>query len=141
MTSFATIYNRALFKMKNYSILKLDIQKREALLREHLMSAQIDFQHACKVDLSGYDEAEKQYSTTLNDEEIDILATGIVYHWVNSETLSSENFRNVMLPRDYITYSPANLLKYMQELRLTLKQEFEGKINKYSFRNSNLNTI
>ncbi len=141
MTSFATIYNRSLFKMKNYGILKLEVQKREALLREHLMSAQIDFQHVCKVDLTDYDETEKQYKNKLNDEEIDILATGIAFHWVNSETLSSENFRNVLLPKDYATYSPANLLKHMQELRSTLRDEFFGKINKYSFRKSNLSEV
>jgi len=99
----------------------------------------------------GDDDAEKEvpedkikqyaFNYDLGFEEQEILALGLVFHWLSGKVLNSELLRNVMHNKDYKSYSPANLLKEMQNLRTNIKAEFTGRINTYTFRNSNLATM
>ena len=89
------------------------------------------------------EEAIEQFAFdhVLGLEEQEILALGLAFHWLSGKVLNSELLKNVMHNRDYKSYSPANLLKAMQSLRENIKTEFKGRINTYSFRNSNIQSM
>ena len=138
-TKFTEIYNRAMFRFADYEFLLIDANKRDEILRNFLMSAQADFVHSCAVDLTDYDLEKGQYNVELGDEEQEILALGVAYYWLSNRVINSEHLHNIMARKDYNTYSPANLLREMSSIRETLRKEFRGKINEYSFRHGDAN--
>lgn len=156
-TFFEEIYQRAIFKFKDYAFLNFSPDIKDAVFQNHLLSAIADFSRASIIPLtysrieedaekpeeSGEESKPDKYAfdNSLGIEEIEILALGIAFHWLSGQVLNSELLRNVMHNKDYKSYSPANLLKEMQSLRDYIKTEFIGRINIYSFRNSNLQNM
>lgn len=140
-TPFTDIYARAIFRFADYKFLEQDTEIREGVLERYLMSAKTDFQRICKIDLDDYDLAQKQFNNDLGDEEIEILALGVAFYWVSYKTMNSELLKNVLNSKDYYYYSPANLLKELQTLRNTLRDEFRGRMRQYSFFDNDLETL
>lgn len=140
-TPFADIYSRAIFRFADYKFLEQDIDTREAVLEQYLFSAKTEFQKACKVDLSHYDRELQQFDVDLGDEEIEILSLGIAYYWLSARTLNSENLKNRLNSKDYYYYSPANLLKEIQTLRKTVRDEFYSRMRQYSYLDNSIGTL
>ena len=67
-TLFSDIYERAIFRFADSSILEKDIQTRDDVLEKYLMSAKTEFQRICKVDLKDYDIDRKRFNSDLDDE-------------------------------------------------------------------------
>lgn len=114
---------------------------REAVLEKYLFSAKTEFQKVCKVDLSQYDRELQQFDVDLGDEEIEILSLGIAYYWLSARTLNSENLKNRLNSKDYYYYSPANLLKEVQTLRKTVRDEFYSRMRQYSYLDNTISTL
>lgn len=140
-TPFNEIYGRAIFRFTDHNFLKQDIQTREDALENYLVSAKTDFLRICKVDLSDCDFETKQFNSDLDDEVIEILALGVAYYWLSYKALDSKALRNVMNSRDYYYYSPANLLKEVQTLRKTLRNEFRSSMYRYSYANGDIGSL
>ena len=141
-TKFSEIYERAIFKITDYAVLNSDNeQMKKAVLQKYLLSAVVDFQHSCRIDLLDYDKEAEQFNNDLDDEIKEILATGVAYHWLSAKVMNSELLRNIIHKSDYTSYSPANLLKVAQSVRDSIRTEYTGKINTYSFRYGNIDTL
>ena len=140
-TPFTDIYARAVFRFADYEFLKQDIDTRHAVLERHLFSAKTDFQRICKIDLGSYDMELGQFNETLDDEVIEILSLGIAFYWLSYKSLNSELLKNVLNSKDYYYYSPANLLKEIQTLRKTLRDEFNRKMRKYSYNDTDISNL
>lgn len=137
-TPYSEIHSRAIAKFSDYDILKFDISTREMMLNDYLLSAQVEFQRMCKVDLSDKDDILAQYNETLDDEVVEILATGEAFYWLYPKVLNSENLYNVLNTKDFTTYSPANLLKELQNLRDVLWKDFNRKMVLYTYRTADI---
>lgn len=140
-TPFTDIYARAIFRFADYDFLKQDMQTREDVLEKYLYSAKTDFYRICKIDLTDCDQLLKQFNEDLDDEIIEILATGIAYYWLSYKALDSKALKNVLNSKDYYYYSPANLLKEVQTLRKTVRMEFFSKMRRYSYNDNSLDTL
>ena len=140
-TPFTDIYARAIFRFADYEFLKQDIETREGVLEKYLISAKTEFQRVCKTDLGDYDTELKQFNQTLDDEIIEILSLGIAFYWLSYKALNSELLKNVLNSKDFYYYSPANLLKEIQTLRKTLKDEFNSKMRQHSYNNNTISTL
>ena len=140
-TPFTDIYARAVFRFADYEFLKQDIDTREGVLERHLFSAKTDFQRICKADLGSYDMELRQFNETLDDEVIEILSLGVAFYWLSYKSLNSELLKNVLNSKDYYYYSPANLLKEIQTLRKTLRDEFNRKMRKYSYNDTDISNL
>lgn len=140
-TPFKDIYERAIFRFADYEFLKQDIEIREGVLEKYLISAKTEFQRVCKVDLGNYDLEQKQFNESLDDEIIEILSLGIAFYWLSYKALNSELLKNVLNSKDYYYYSPANLLKEVQTLRKTLRNEFSSKMRQYSYNDNTIDTL
>lgn len=140
-TAFTDVYARAIFRFADYEFLKQDIETREGILEKYLMSAKTEFQRICKTDLGDYDLKLKQFNQDLDDEVIEILSLGIAFHWTSYKALNSELLKNVLNSKDYYYYSPANLLKEVQTLRKTLKDEFYSRMRQYSYNDNTISTL
>ena len=121
--------------------MKQDIETREGILEKYLMSAKTEFQRVCKTDLGDYDLELKQFNQTLDDEVIEILSLGIAFYWLSYKALNSELLKNVLNSKDYYYYSPANLLKEVQTLRKTLRDEFNSKMRQHSYNENTISTL
>lgn len=137
-TPYSVIHARAIAKITDYDILDFDISTRELMLNEYLVSAQVEFQRLCKVDLSDKDEKLAQYNQDLSEEIIEILATGEAYYWLCPKVLNTENLYNVLNTKDFSMYSPANLLKELQALRDMFWKDFKRKMFEYTYRTANI---
>ena len=140
-TPFTDIYARAIFRFADYEFLKQDIETREGVLEKYLISAKTEFQRVCKTDLGDYDLELKQFNQTLDDEVIEILSLGIAFYWLSYKALNSELLKNVLNSKDYYYYSPANLLKEVQTLRKTLRNEFNSKMRQHSYNDTTIGTL
>lgn len=140
-TPFSDIYDRAIFRFTDYNFLKQDIQTREEVLERFLVSAKTDFARICKVDLSDCDFSTKRFNQDLDDETIEILSLGIAYYWLSYKALDSKALKNVLNSKDYYYYSPANLLKEVQTLRKTVRNEFNSRMRKYSYAHGDLGSV
>jgi hypothetical protein len=140
-TNFTDIYARAIFRFADYKFLEQDTDVREGVLEKYLLSAKTEFQRICKVDLDDYDLENKRFNHNLGDEEIEILSLGVAFYWLSYKALNSELLKNVLNSKDYYYYSPANLLKEIQTLRQTLRDEFDSRMRKYSYFDNTLDTL
>lgn len=130
-TKFSEVYDRAIFKFTDYSFIGAVSDFKEALLQRYLLATMADFQPT-DIDLS-YDIENEQFNSELSNEVIEILSWGIAYNWINAQAMNSELLRNIIHKKDYTSYSPANLLKEVQTLRDTMRTEFFGRANAYTF--------
>ncbi|MFA5625812.1 MAG: hypothetical protein WC966_12320 [Bradymonadales bacterium] len=115
-------------------------------MKNYLLSAVVDFQHSCKTPLT-YSEVTTEspdgaikyaFDADLQNEEVEILATGMAFHWLSSKVTASEHLKNVMHNSDYKSFSQGAMLKELKELRAQVRSEYDSKIKTYSFRYSDL---
>ena len=149
-TKFSAIYERAMYKFTDYSFLfggANDMRSqslatinaaKEAALQNYLMSAIVDVQHGCNIDLNDFNLETKQFNIELSNEIIELLALGVAFQWISAKALNSELLKNRIHNSDYKSYSPGNLLSVIETLRDKIGKEFRGKINTYSARNGNV---
>jgi hypothetical protein len=140
-TSFDIIHARAIAKISDYDILKFDDETRKTILDEYLLSAQVEFQRLCKIDLADKNIESRLYNNDLDEEIIEILATGEVYYWLIPKVLNTENLYNVLNTKDFSMYSPANLLKELQSLRDVFWNDFKRKMYMYTYRTANISSL
>ena len=126
-TKFEDVYGRAVFRFTDHTFLTTCIELKQEVLEKYLMSAIVDFQPACAVNLSDYDLEAKQFNVDL--------------YWLSAQVLNRQLLRNIIHNKDYTSYSPGNLLNEARGLRETLEQEYRGKINTYSFRHGSIDKL
>lgn len=139
-THFSEIHSRAIFKFQDTKIMRLSENVREEILDQYLLSAIVDFRPICKIDLA-YDSETRMFEQDLDDECKEILAVGVAYYWASSEVINSELLKNKVSTKEFQFFSTANLLKECRALRSELKDEFNSKISRYSYRHSSLETL
>ncbi len=130
-TAYSTVYNLALSKMREYSFLDMYDDDIYNSLSPFLQSAESDFSRICVEDLS--DVTEEGYNADLSQESVEILALGVVCYWSSAYVADADKLRNVLGTKDYTTFSPANLLNSVREMRDDLLAQYHDRINRYSF--------
>ena len=138
-TPYNKIYDRAMFRFRDYEFLHLTEYDRELILENHLKSAEADFVDICRYDLTKINDDLKEYEEDLDNETIDVLAAGVAYYWMSSKVLSEELFQNNLSLKEYTIHSPANLLRELTVLRKDLRKEFNRKMIRYSYTGSKMN--
>lgn len=138
VTSFETIYNRAITKFRDYTWLKYSDEDKEFLLRNYLRAAQSDFAPICLENLEDYDDEVGAFNITLSNQVIDILASGVSYYWLDAKIMNSENLRNYMSTKDYQYFSPANLLREMTALKDMAWKEYNRRMTMYGYFKANI---
>ena len=140
-TPFSEIYNRAMFKFSDYEFLKLTDVDKEHIMESFLKSAQSDFEKKCRIDLSLINDEDKEYELDLDNECIEILASGVAYYWVSSKLLDSDILRNKLSTKDYSYFSPANLLRELTAFKESLYKEFRNKMTEYTYYNGDISSL
>ena len=140
-TSFDEIYKRFLAKIADYEMLEYGEATLEEYLLDLLTASIDDFSELCKQDISTADLSLSMFYVTLTQREKDILALGMVVHWIRPKVYNSDMLRNVLNTKDYSVYSPANLLEKMTDLLEKTETELDQKMKMYSYRNEDMASL
>lgn len=140
-TPYTSIYERAVFRFGDASLFQLTDEDREAVLEKYLKSACASFTHICRKDLTKQNDISKQFDVDLDEEEQEILALGVAYHWLSAKVMRVELLRNTMSTKDFTTFSNANLLREATVLRDQVKTEFFNMMSNYSYYSGNIATL
>ena len=137
-TPYTKIYERALFRLSDTKLARLNDADRQYVLRRHMQAAISDFQSKCLVDLSMVDDESCEFLVDLDNEVQEILALGISYYWLSAQILNNELLKNKLSTKDYQYFSPANLLRESTALREDVRKEYQRRIVQYTYDHGDL---
>lgn len=135
-TEYSFIYERALSKMREYSFIDLYDGEIFDALSPFRKSAEADFSRICIVDLN--DCCCNGYNNDLSNEEIEILALGVVVYWMSAYVADADKLRNAIGTKDFSLFSPANLLSTIESVRESIDLDYRSKMNVYSYIHGNV---
>lgn len=140
-TSYNDIYQRAIFRFRDYDFMKLHDADIGSILNMYMRSAIADFAPVCEEDLWTRNDEAEEFHADLSEWVQEILASGIAYYWLSSKIMDQEVLRNSMSTKDYTFFSPANLLRESQEFRNQVRKEFRDNITKYTYRHDDIASL
>ena len=134
MTPFSYIYKSFTNKISDSSLVKLTEDELNTLLETYLVNACTHFK-ICSSDLSksNRDSVLKQFNTELTEEEIEIIASLMVVEWLKPQVLSGNLLKMSLGDKDFKTYSPANQLKELKDLKASEQAIADMLIVSYSY--------
>jgi len=135
MTLYSTLYEKALSKITDPTLLMLPEEDLENMLHGWLSSA-IAKHRKCEHDLSNRDEELKQFNFDLSDVETEILALLIAREWIGQQLLSVTNTLQVFSGKETNYYSQAAHLKELQALDDKLRLEAQQLSRDYTYTNN-----
>lgn len=140
-TPYSKVYEKALFRFRDYSLPALDEVDVGNILKVYLNSTVSDFGGICKESLLADTEVDDSFKDDLSDEVQEILALGISFYWLSSQVLNEDLLKNSLSTKDYTYFSPANLLRESQSLRDAVRKEYRDKMNLYTYRHGDIASL
>lgn len=132
MTSYETIYNRALSKIEDPTLAMLDEGDLENMLYGWLVSA-VAKHRKCTNDLSDRDDELRQFNVDLTDIEQEILAILMTREWVGQQLKSVTNTLQVFSGKETKYYSQAQHLSELRALDESLRLEAQQLSRDYTY--------
>lgn len=140
-TKYEDVYERYRARVRNYDFLDYDNITRDAIQYDLLMMSISDFEDVCKQDLNDREDELLTFNIDLTNREKDILALGMVLHFIEPYVYNTDSLQNALNTKDFSLYSPANLLEKMTDLMTTTEYRLKREINLYSFRNGDIASL
>ena len=140
-TRYEEVYERYRGQVRNYEFLDYDAVTREAMQLDLLKMAISDFEDVCKQDLNDREDDLLEFNITLTNREKDILALGMIVHFVRQYVYNTDALQNGLSTKDFTLFSHANLLEKMTTLLTTTERQQMKEINLYSFRNGEISSL
>lgn len=137
-TPYEELYERALFKMKDLKLGSMDESERRYVLKRYLDSAVADFNAKCEKDLDDRDELAEEFAEDLTNDEKEILALGMAYYWLSAQVMDRSLLKNKISTKDYQYFSPANLMREINEMRTDVRKEYRHRITEYTYDHGDL---
>lgn len=138
-TPYNAVDNSFLNKITDDLLLTIDEENLKKIIGMFRVSAGIKFKQCKK--LSDKDDDLKQYNTTLTDEEVEILANLMVLEWLKQRINSIEVLKQTMSTKDYKTFSNANFLDSLVNLRKDTNAEVDRLIVSYTYSENDLDRL
>ena len=135
MTSYETLYERALSKITDPTLAMLPDEDLENMLYGWLMSA-VAKMRKCSSDLTDRDEEAKQFNADLTDVEQEILAILITREWLAPQLTSVLTTSQVFSGKETNFFAQANHLNTLQALDEKLKIEAQQLSRDYTYANN-----
>lgn len=127
-TSYDIVDKRFIYKVEDEFLLKLTQSDREELLDVYRDVSEVNFKK-CKKFLEKNDTL-REYPD-LTNEEIEILATGMVTAWLSPKINSAKNMKQQMTTKDYKIYSQANQIDVIQKVKEATHEQVKLMISDY----------
>ena len=80
-----------------------------------------------------FDETKEHIVDKLNDDEIMILALGMIKYWLKPKILRDSNLHILYSDTNFNQKSPATLMEQLQSLKKNSENEFEQRCTDYTY--------
>jgi hypothetical protein len=133
-TTYDEVRDFFLNKITSFELGKLFEDEANEVIDKYLKIAISRF-YNCTKDLNNRDDVIRTFNITLSLQEQNILASLMGLEWLSPKVMSEEVLRNHLGSRDYTTYSPANLLKEMTNLKREVESDVNDLMTLYHYTN------
>ena len=103
-TRYEEVYERYRGQVRNYEFLDYDAVTREAMQLDLLKMAISDFEDVCKQDLNDREDDLLAFNITLTNREKDILALGMIVHFVRQYVYNTDALQNGLSTKDFTLF-------------------------------------
>lgn len=131
-TSYQSVYDVFLGKITDIDLVNLPTTVAESTMHGYLISAVAKFTH-CKQDLTNRDDTTKQFNIVLTDLETEILATSMTGSWTDPYIKNIMLMKQSLSSKDFTSFSQANHLKELQDLKTHITEEVSTLLGLYSY--------
>lgn len=135
-----------LAKVTEYEFMQLDEENRTVVIDGFMRRALTAFRKNCKYDfLHEMNDEEREFSVDIDpddlDEIVEIVSDGMIVQWMKPYVNRQENLENVLNTRDFITYSPAELLLRVGNAYKQALHDYTTMIREYSYNHGDLTSL
>lgn len=131
-TPFHEVYELFLSQVSDYSLAEMETLSLEENMYKWMTMAIPSFT-MCRQDLTQQDTVNKTFLVELTSIEKSILAVYMLIEYLKTQTITTENLRHVLNSKDYNTYSPANQINALVNVRKELLAEASTLLSRYSW--------
>lgn len=131
-TPVQKIYDKFQMLITDFEILDYSNEDQKRMLFSWLDFSCGEFYMCIKVD--SLNETLQQFDDDLDREEINILAYGMIPSWLSPKLLHEDNIKQRLGDKDYKTYSPANMLEKLINLKNDTLNELATRMASYPLR-------
>ena len=136
-TSYEKLYENLLPKFRSYEIPLMSTEEVKDYLHDFLIPAISRF-HVCRKDLNDRDDILQRFNADLSDIEVEILSNYLLIEYIDSEYVITPTLLKVQLPStDFKSYSSANMLEKLMNMRKTYLSENETLLARYAWQIGN----
>ena len=126
------IFSRFLSQIEDESLLEIDEEILEELMYDYLCKSIVDF-NVCTKDLRINPNTDEIVSD-LDEDEAQILAFGMVMHYLTPKILREENLQQMVTSSDFSKLSNANMLDKLLKLRIQIRSDYQMYLHKYELK-------
>ena len=131
-TPVEKIFARFLSQIEDESWLEIDEDIIEELMYDYLYKSIVEF-NVCEKDLT-VDDYQGEIVSDLEEDEILILAFGMVIHYLTPKILREENLQQMVTSSDFSKLSNANMLDKLLKLRVQVRNDYQMYLHKYELK-------
>ena len=131
-TPVEKIFSRFLSQIEDESWLEIDEDVLEELMYDYLCKSIVDF-NVCTKDLR-IDSRTNEILSDLEEDEAQILAFGMVMHYLTPKILREENLQQMVTSSDFSKLSNANMLDKLLKLRVQIRKDYQMYLHKYELK-------
>ena len=131
-TPVGKIFSRFLSQIEDESWLEIDEEVIFELMYDYLTKSIVEF-NVCKKDLT-IDYNSDEIVSDLEEDEVLILAFGMVIHYLTPKILREENLQQMVTSSDFSKLSNANMLDKLLKLRVQIRNDYQMYLHKYELK-------
>ena len=122
-TPYEKVYGRFLNKCTDFNLADLDDHTLNEMIKDWLDSAIIRTRTSS--DLSARDDEVEEFENDLSDQDIELLAMGMVLAWLDQRIQSTEYTNLFIGGKESKFYSPSQQLTELRNLRADIVREMQ----------------
>ena len=122
-TPYETVYGRFLNKCTDFNLADLDDHTLNEMMKDWLDSAVIRTRTSS--DLSARDDEAEEFENDLTDQDIELLAMGMILAWLDQRIQSTEYTNLFIGGKETKFYSPSQQLTELRNLRADIVREMQ----------------
>lgn len=131
-TPVEKIFSSFLSQIEDESWLEVDEDVLIELMYDYLIKSIVEF-NVCEKDLT-LDFENNEIVSDLDEDEILILAFGMVIHYLAPKILREENLQQMVTSSDFSKLSNANMLDKLLKLRVQIRNDYQMYLHKYELK-------
>lgn len=138
--------NSFLSKVTEFDFLQIDREYAVDIIDGFMKRALLAFRKNCLYDFfTTADDSTRSFDIDVPEDDLDeivnIVSDGMIAQWMKPYLNRTALLRNVLNTRDFITYSPAELLLRVGNAYKSAQTEFIQGIREYSFNHGKLTEL